>query len=250
LFVQAIHGQDPEKASLITDRPDQTESSVTVPLGALQIETGFIYERNYNAVVEEDYYGYGTTLLRYGIASNWELRFGMAYQTLGTTTLATSEEVTSKGLTPVDLGIKIYLSEERGWRPEMAILTGVTLPGTGLAQYSVNSFAPSMRFSFSHTLTQRLSLGYNLGAEWDGANPEATGIYTLVLGFGATERIGMFIEVYGNIPEGGPADHRFDTGITFLIADNFQLDMSGGLGLNSHSADGFINAGFSWRIPH
>ena len=33
-----------ETPELITDRPDQTESSSVVPLGALQIETGFTME--------------------------------------------------------------------------------------------------------------------------------------------------------------------------------------------------------------
>ena len=30
--------------TIVTDRPDQTESSSTVPLGSLQIEGGFLHE--------------------------------------------------------------------------------------------------------------------------------------------------------------------------------------------------------------
>ena len=239
-----------EYPPLVTDRPDQTESSVTVPAGSFQVESGFVYERDYNTLIESDGYHYATTLLRYGLHKNLELRFGMAYQEIRSRTLATDELESLTGLSPVNLGVKISVMKEKGWRPEMAFLTGITLPGTGLGAYSVSSFAPSLRFAFSHTLTDRFSLGYNLGAEWDGENPDALGIYTLVLGIGATERLGLFIEVYGAFPENGPADHRFDTGLTFLVADNFQLDMSGGLGLNKEAPDGFFNFGFSWRIPN
>ena len=38
-------GNQPEQDALVTDRPDQTESSSVVPLGALQVETGAFYEK-------------------------------------------------------------------------------------------------------------------------------------------------------------------------------------------------------------
>jgi hypothetical protein len=40
-----IAAQTTEPAPLVTDRPDQTESPLTVPLESFQIESGFIYAR-------------------------------------------------------------------------------------------------------------------------------------------------------------------------------------------------------------
>jgi len=65
---------------LITDRPDQTESSSTVPKNSLQIETGVIYENFSNDNTEFQNLGLGTTLLRYGVWGNFELRLGSYYQ--------------------------------------------------------------------------------------------------------------------------------------------------------------------------
>ena len=34
-----------KKADIVTDRPDQTEASVLIPQGSLQVETGFFLSR-------------------------------------------------------------------------------------------------------------------------------------------------------------------------------------------------------------
>ncbi len=65
---------------LITDRPDQTESSCSVRKNALQIETGFVYENFKRDDVKFDNWGIATTLLRYGVLDNFELRLGSYYQ--------------------------------------------------------------------------------------------------------------------------------------------------------------------------
>ena len=52
----SIHGIAQERTpELITDRPDQTESSSVVPLGALQIETGFIMENDETGLTKQSY---------------------------------------------------------------------------------------------------------------------------------------------------------------------------------------------------
>lgn len=73
LFIPEIYSQ-----KLVTDRPDQTESAVTVPLNSLQIETGFLYEGVKETESVFDNYSIGA-LLRYGILDNIELRFGGDY---------------------------------------------------------------------------------------------------------------------------------------------------------------------------
>ena len=65
---------------LVTDRPDQTESSLTVPRKTFQIETGFVFEKfNYDQYEFENW-GIATTLIRYGLLDNLELRLGSNYQ--------------------------------------------------------------------------------------------------------------------------------------------------------------------------
>ena len=71
--------QNDSIAELITDRPDATESSSTVPKNTLQIEMGFIRDQMSSSEFEINTIGIATTLLRYGVWDNFELRLGSFY---------------------------------------------------------------------------------------------------------------------------------------------------------------------------
>ena len=105
-----------------------------------------------------------------------------------------------------------------------------------------------MRFAFSHTLTERFSFGYNLGAEWEGASGPGY-FYSAVLGIGLTQTLGMFVEPFGLLAPEEANKHLLDAGLTWLVLPNLQLDLSGGVGLNEAASDYFISAGLSYRIP-
>ncbi len=66
-----------EEPPLVTDRPDQTESSSVVPQWRLQIETGAAREWVETGSNEyENNTSYGSTLLRFGVLKFLELRLG------------------------------------------------------------------------------------------------------------------------------------------------------------------------------
>lgn len=69
-YTSNLFSQDSEP--LVTDRPDATESSVTVGDGTLQIETGFIFEDYTSSSIDytqQDFH-IATTLFRYGIGTD------------------------------------------------------------------------------------------------------------------------------------------------------------------------------------
>lgn len=43
---------------------------------------------------------------------------------------------------------------------------------------------------------------------------------------------------------------KIDTGLTFLVIPNLQLDASGGLGVNDATIDNFISFGLTYRLPN
>ena len=71
---------------IVADRPDQTESSTTVPVKSLQMEFGFGSE-NYN---NEKLLVIPSSLFRYGLSNSIELR--LAEQVAGITKNANSEK--------------------------------------------------------------------------------------------------------------------------------------------------------------
>lgn len=230
---------------LVTDRPDQTEAAVTVAPGKVQMETGITYTQDEHA----HSLSLPETLVRIGLTTRLELRLGWEGVEHA---LQDHHSIARDG----ELGLKVRLWDEKEWRPEAAILAGVSLP-FGSTDSTSNRLDPSFRLSFAHTLSERWSLGYNIGAEWttegdeeDTAHTLAAGIYTLAFGYGATERLGLFVEFFGEVPingQGGPA-HSFDGGMTVLLRDNVQWDMSAGTGLNNEAPDWFASTGISVRF--
>ncbi|MGK4566621.1 transporter [Flavobacterium sp. 3HN19-14] len=105
------------------------------------------------------------------------------------------------------------------------------IPDLASSKLKAEYYAPRFRFTMQHTLSDKISLGYNLGAEWDGETPDATFLYTLTTGFSLSEKLGCYIEVYGFAPQNDTADHRLDGGFTYLVSDNFMIDVSADLEL-------------------
>ena len=90
---------------LITDRPDQTESSVVVPHKSLQIETGFVQENKETSIVNEKAFGYNSTLLRYGLLANFELRLGLEYLAYEIESKHTTFSERASGISPLYTGV-------------------------------------------------------------------------------------------------------------------------------------------------
>lgn len=247
-FSVILKAQD-EIPELITDRPDQTESSAVVPHKSLQIETGFVLETNETDFLEQRSFVYNTTLLRYGLLGNFELRLSMDYLGEELSIKNTDTTNTFSGLGPIYAGFKVKIADEDGWKPEIAFLGGLVLPFNANDNFKPEHSAANIRFSFAHTLSDRLSLGYNLGAEWDGETAVPGYFYSLALGIGLTDKLGMFAEGFGLIPEEGNSEHLFDAGFTFLVLPNFQLDISGGIGINDNAIDNFFSTGLTYRLP-
>lgn len=245
LFATLIPAMSQQKPEIVTDRPDQTEAPALVPVGGLQIETGFVYENDVNESVTIKNFTYNTTLVKYGVNEHFELRLITEY--LGEKTEINEEIANEEGFSPFAVGVKIRLADEKGYWPQTALIGHINLK-SGSTEFEPTYTAADFRFTLAHTLSDRFSLSYNLGAEWNGETPEAAFLYTLSLGYAITDRLGAYIESYSFFPEESKADNRFDAGLTFKFSPVIQWDLSGGLGLSKNAPDYFIGTGLSARM--
>lgn len=243
LSVTVAAGQ--EVPELVTDRPDQTESSLVVPEGSVQLETGWTWSDDGAATVSE---GPGT-LARIGIHDRFELRLGWGGW-------VDEGGPGGRGAGDAELGGKIHLAAEAGRRPETALLFGVSVP-VGDDRFTSDRYDPAFRFSFSHSLRGDLGLGYNVGVEWaseraGGATlTRSSAIYTVALGFPLSGPWSGFVEVFGSEPleGGGAAAHAVDGGVTRLLGPDLQLDLALGTRIQGDAPDGFVGIGITrrWR---
>ena len=239
LLILWNHGKAQDLPSIQTDRPDQTECPFITPKHYFQLENGFSYEKtnkNSELIVAP------TVLTRFGINKFFELRLITEY-------VITRENATTyPGINPVLIGFKTRLLEEKGIIPSTSLIAHIGFPDLASSQYGVNYYFPEFRFTMQHTISDKQSLSYNLGAEWNGMDKKPTYIYTLTSGYSLTETIGAYIEFYGFVPQIGKADHRFDLGLTYLFNPNHQLDVSGGFGLSAISPEYYFALGYSFRF--
>lgn len=228
-----------EKKPLETDRPDQTETPSLVPKGMIQAETGFSIQKE-NAF--RNSYLLPSVLWKYGINENFELRL------ITELAIEKNNTTTAMGMNPILIGFKIKISEEDGIVPKTSLISHISLSNVASSNFKTDLYAPEFRFAMQHTLSEKISLSYNLGAEWNGFAPAPTFIYTLAMGYAVTEKLGSYIEVFGFAPQENTAYHSFNGGFTYLINDNFMLDLSGGLGITENAPDNFYAIGFSFRL--
>jgi hypothetical protein len=235
LLIPQLFAQD-----LITDRPDQTESAVTVPLNSLQIETGFVYESFKEDNINVDNYSIAGTLLRYGLLDNIELRFGIGY-------LISKVDETVNGLGNFLLGAKInFLTEDKN-SMDLGLLIHGRLP-IGDEAFNPQKVEPELIAALSKSLSDRFSISVNIGGSHDSLIEEIIYLYTAALGYSASDNIGAFIEVYGNLSSPFPPEHLYDGGIAYLLSDNVQLDLSGGKKFTGDDSIWFVSSGISLRL--
>ncbi len=234
--------------TIVTDRPDQTEAPNLTPSGWFQIEVGALseFDNNKETKTQTQSTLYNTTLWKYGVTKNFELRLITEYANDKLITEDTSIAISY--LAPIIIGSKIRICEERGIRPKISLISHLELPYFGNADFRPNYVIPRFRFLMAHTLSERFSFSYNLGGEWEDGASNATMIYTASLGIKLLKKLNMFVESYGFLRENSTADNRLDGGLTYLISNNIQLDASGGIGLSEISPDYFISCGLSFRL--
>lgn len=232
---------------LITDRPDQTESAVTVGAGRLQIETGFLYQYDKNNGLTQEDFVYNSSLLRLGLLNNMELRLGFELGDKRVKNTNNEQSITDNFWAPVTLGLKTEITEQKGLLPEMAILTTFILNDLGDESFSGMYTGFDFRLAAAHQISDNFGLGYNFGTEWSGGAPAPIYFYSVAAGFSLTPSLGYFIEPYGYISPTGPPEHMLDSGVTLLILNNLQFDLGGGIGLSEAAPDYFIITGLSWK---
>ena len=219
-----------------TDRPDQTEATMTVPTGSLQVEAGAVLFPH----------SFGRTdlsapqvLIRFGLGERVEFRAE------GERTVMEMTDGSKRGAweAPV-LGAKVGMGNGGNTGIRTAVLVKVGIPQWSDEQEG-NPFA-GIRLAADRDFGERFGLGTNVAMEWDGMSTAPTSLYSLTSGMEISRRFAAFAEVYGALPQDGSGDHRWDCGGTWAFGPNMLADASLGNGFDGQSW--FFSVGFSFRV--
>lgn len=222
-----------------TDRPDQTESPVTINKKWFQIEHGFDMERDNKISILGS-----STLFRYGLLKKVELRLETDFIYIPSSNFSTS----TTELQPIALGTKISLWEEKKWIPKTSLLIHAGIPFLAARSFKNFNAQPSIKLTFQNNISEIISWGYNAGIEWDGQNASPYYSYTFSNGINLSKRLYCFLEVFGSVSKIDLPQHNFDTGLSFLLNNNCKIDISSVAGLTKSAPDWSIAIGVSVRF--
>ena len=204
-----------------TDRPDQTEGTHVLRNGDFQIESGWTFNSEGGSL---------NNLLRIGTFKGIELRFS-------TNLISGHEDMT--GLFPsldnLEFGAKFKILDKKETLTKISFLSHLSLS----TEYSDNSGGLLNRILVSHELSESFELAYNLGYSKYFEQDNGLLVYSLVIAksFG---NLGAFVEIFGD------SYSNWDLGITYLIKDNLQADISYGQGINNELS--YLSIGAAWNF--
>jgi hypothetical protein len=242
-ILNVCKSQTNEIPDISADRPGMSTPPSLVEPGSFQIETGFSYEENRLSKPDQDNTHFNSTLFRFGINKNSEIRFQTDYIKIKT------DSVKIRGFNPFSLGTKLLISDARGILPKTSFLFNLTLPYFGEKKLRPNNFAPSIFLLMQNDLTEKINICYNVGLIYDGVSPNPMKFAALCIGYGITDKLNAFIENYNLWQNLTNSVYFIDFGFAYIIGKNIQLDFSGNMNLQNIENYYMINFGVSWRIP-
>ena len=215
-------------SQITTDRPDQTESAVVLSTGQIQVESGISIENSQSNI---------NTLFRIGIIKGIEIRINSNY--------LINDELSfmkKSSFSDFEVGAKFRIFDKTSNNTKVAFLSHLSIP-SAIEVFSNNVYGILSRLNVSHDLNNESQIGYNLGynkfKKMDGQF-----IYTIVYGR-SLDSFGIFFEIFGDDSKNS-SNINFDSGITYLLDNKKQLDLSIGKGINNEIF--FISGGISINI--
>lgn len=224
-----------------TGRPGQAIGGFALGKNVFQMQTGY----NFNQIddgLNERFTTSNTTVLRLGVTETFELSGLINWQTDELTNSFDTQYV--GGVSNTQIGGRINLSENNGWLPTIG-LQGRVLLKFQSGPYEREDLGSKFILATGSKLTDKVSMVTNWGIVWSGNGGSASTVYVANFSYSINDKFGTFIEMYGGLND---FSSNFDTGLSYLVNKDFQLDVSTGWQGQDGVSDWFIDLGISWRF--
>jgi hypothetical protein len=241
-FSLITKSQTIELPDISADRPGIGTPPFITEHQCFQIETGISYEKNRLEKPFQENILYNSTLLRYGINKNSEIRFQTNYAQIKTDSLNIT------GFNPLTIGTKLLISDENGILPKTSFLFNLTLPYFGEKNFRPKNITPSFYLLMQNDISKKMNVCYNIGLEYDGESSIPTEFTVICIVYNITDKLSWFIENYNWFSDITKPVYFIDYGCAYLFGKDFQLDLSGNMNLRDLKKYFMLNFGVSWRI--
>lgn len=252
---------------IASDRPDYTDSNMTVGKNVVLFESGYTYGRSFDPHTRTSTRQLPECLVRSGITDEIELRFRWAgYQLADQQDVASGDRLREYGSQDISFGLKCEWWQQKEWMPMAASVFHVSAP-TGTAPFSANAVQPEASFLLGWGLRRWAYLKVGQGISWPReasyAHSDLPGggffvqrdssfqaFEAVSLAFQVSKHVGAYSEWFVLYRSGSgdnlPANY-YNTGVQVYVTPNVQLDARYGIRLSSRVQEDFAGCGFSCR---
>jgi hypothetical protein len=242
---------------LETDRPDQTESPITVDAGHFQIEAdlvSYLYT-DQDGLKREDLSG-PVLNLKAGLLDNVDLQlvlspYNRSRVTDGTTAPEQTETFSGFGDTQVRLKVNFWGND--GGSTALAMMPFIQLP-TGDEGLSSDAVEGGMIFPFGFGLPA----GLDAVAMWEvdflrnagDRSCHADFVQSITVGRHLTGKLSGYVEFFTVVGTERSSDWvgQFDFGLNYLVHPNLKFDAGVNLGVTASAPDWNPFVGVTWRF--
>jgi hypothetical protein len=244
-------GKEPSDAEehLDADRPHFPEATTTVGKGRAILESGYTFTKKGDSFLSHTV---PEALLRVGMFADW-FEFRIGQDTLHQRQTVDEVTTTANGAKDLYLGVKLALTEQKGWLPATVVIPQMTVP-TGSAEVTAGRILPGVNVDFGWEVVKdafniELLIANNFVQDELGNSRHelATGLTGV---FQLTKKLEVFAEWDAFYPTAGasPASRHYAVGgVVYFVTPNLQLDIRAGVGLNHNSNDFLAGVGFAAR---
>ncbi len=234
---------------LSADRPDATESPITVDAGHYQVELSFVdFGRDTGGDETTETWAVMQTNLKAGLTENIDLQFIFSAYT-SEEVRGSGSENTTEGFDDVQVRMKINFWGNDGGATALGIMPFIKIPaGDSLSNDHIEG---GVILPFLWDVHEELGLGAQLEADFiynqEKDRYDVEFLHTIVAGHDFTDSLGIFIEYVGVL--GDATNYRASTngGLTYTVNKDLMFDAGYRVGLNSAAEDvgGFL--GLTYR---
>jgi len=243
--------EEPEEERLDPDRPHLPEASTTVGKGRIVLESGYTFTQKGSSFSS---HAYPEALLRIGMFADWfEFRIGQNF--LNQEQTLDGVRKSANGAQDLYLGVKLALTEQKQYLPQIALIPQLTVP-TGSKAVTAGRVLPGLNVDCGWEVIKdrfnlELLVATNRVAD-DGRRSHVelttglTGIFPL------TPKLEGFVEWDAFYPVGPTASgtgprHYAVAGFVYFFTKDFEVDIRAGIGLNGQANDFLAGTGFAVR---
>jgi hypothetical protein len=189
----------------------------------------------------------GLTFAKNTAVNNFMFRYGLTGSTETRALLNFGIENNEKGLLPVHLSVKQRIISQKGIVPAISF---VGYAGSGrLASKTFrtdNDFLFNFIAAFENEITDRFSIGYNVGT----SSFYRDLLLTACFAYDFTDELSGFVEYFAHFEKKAVPSHNVDIGLLYLITNDLQIDFAVGASQldNDPDLDLFLTVGISFRF--